>query len=227
MGLRDQVLRQRREAPGGDMEGVFIAEGDIVIERALRAGYRLRSLLIDARRNTTLPEALQPLVEGGELSIYAASRGVLQEIAGYHSYRGALGCFDRPARPDPTSCDPLARRCCRVSMGEGFTLPHARLDVLPDGLDLLRQHDFTIMALTPRADAVRLDDLRCEPSQKVALCLGAEGPGLTDATIAAADLAVRIPMSGSVDSINVGTAAAVAFYGIQQARRPRADPTHA
>ena len=39
-GLRDQALRQLREAPGGDMEGIFIAEGDVVIQRALVAGHR-------------------------------------------------------------------------------------------------------------------------------------------------------------------------------------------
>ncbi|HCL31123.1 MAG TPA: rRNA methyltransferase, partial [Candidatus Latescibacteria bacterium] len=34
-GLRDKALRQRRESPGGDMAGVFIAEGDVVIDRAV------------------------------------------------------------------------------------------------------------------------------------------------------------------------------------------------
>ena len=40
LGLRDKSLRQRREAPGGDLAGIFIAEGDIVIERAIAAGYK-------------------------------------------------------------------------------------------------------------------------------------------------------------------------------------------
>ena len=43
------------------------------------------------------------------------------------------------------------------------------------------------------------------------MLLGAEGPGLTDASLAAADELVRIPMAGDVDSLNVATAAAVAF----------------
>lgn len=263
MGLRDQVLRQRREAPGGDMEGVFIAEGDIVIQRALSAGYKLHSLLIDEKRNLPLPDALQLPVNQGAFVIYAAGREVVEAIAGYRSYRGALGCFRRLPLPtasqvandpnvktvvvteginnptnmgvimrcaaglgidallaDPTSCDPLSRRCCRVSMGEGFSLPHARLAPLPDGLEVLSDAGYQIVALTPRPDAIALADLQLRDGDRVALCLGAEGPGLTSATIAQADSAVRIPMSGTVDSINVGTAAAVAFYGLQQARHP-------
>ena len=48
--------------------------------------------------------------------------------------------------------------------------------------------------------------------QRVALLLGAEGPGLTAEALAAADLRVRIPMAAGVDSLNVATAAAVAFH---------------
>jgi tRNA G18 (ribose-2'-O)-methylase SpoU len=50
-----------------------------------------------------------------------------------------------------------------------------------------------------------------EPPAKWAVLLGAEGPGLTDAALQRADELVRIPMSGGVDSLNVATAAAVAF----------------
>ena len=53
---------------------------------------------------------------------------------------------------------------------------------------------------------------------RMALLLGAEGPGLSEATLAAADRRLRIPMSGTVDSINVGSAAAVGFYALGQAR---------
>ncbi|MBT8242028.1 MAG: RNA methyltransferase, partial [Acidimicrobiia bacterium] len=49
--------------------------------------------------------------------------------------------------------------------------------------------------------------------------LGSEGPGLSHGTIKASTLRVRIPMSGEVDSLNVGSAASVAFYAIQQARK--------
>jgi tRNA G18 (ribose-2'-O)-methylase SpoU len=50
-------------------------------------------------------------------------------------------------------------------------------------------------------------------SGRVAWLLGAEGPGLSAAALGAADLVVRIPMAPAVDSLNVATAAAIAFAG--------------
>ena len=94
-GLRDHVLRRRREEPGGDMDGVFIAEGDLVVTRALRAGYRLSSILVDGRRTKPLPDEIDAAVP-----IYAAGPEVLQRITGYHLHRGMLACFHR--RPVPT-----------------------------------------------------------------------------------------------------------------------------
>ena len=48
--------------------------------------------------------------------------------------------------------------------------------------------------------------------EKVAVLVGAEGPGLTETAMRAADARVRIPMSRGTDSLNVATAAALAFY---------------
>jgi len=123
---------------------------------------------------------------------------------------------------DPTCSDPLYRRSGRVSMGEAYALPYARLDPFPGGIEVLRDHGFTLLALTPSVDAIALDRLRFDADDRVAILLGAEGPGLSDGVLQAVDVRVSIPMSGSVDSINVGSASAVAFYGVQQARRSRA-----
>ena len=64
-------------------------------------------------------------------------------------------------------------------------------------------------------------DLQPTMLDRVALLLGAEGPGLSDAALAAADLRVRIPMEAGVDSLNVAAAAAVAFYAIGAGQRRR------
>lgn len=113
---------------------------------------------------------------------------------------------------DPTCCDPLYRRAVRVSMGEVFAVPHARLVAFPEGLSTLTEAGFTIVALTPQVGAVDVDDYRRPPGDRLAILLGSEGPGLSDRAVAAADLQLRIPMSADVDSINVGSAAAVAFH---------------
>jgi tRNA G18 (ribose-2'-O)-methylase SpoU len=109
---------------------------------------------------------------------------------------------------DARCADPLYRRSVRVSMGHVLRVPFAVLpEPWPDSLDLLR--GFRLFAMTPRAAAVPLRSVVADGPW--AVLLGAEGPGLSDAALDRADVHVRIPMADGVDSLNVATAAAVAF----------------
>jgi tRNA G18 (ribose-2'-O)-methylase SpoU len=111
----------------------------------------------------------------------------------------------------PRCADPLYRRSVRVSMGHVLRVPFAALPgSWPASLSALTDH--TIVALTPAPDAVPLAEARL--GGRVALLLGAEGPGLTVEAQEVAHLRVRIPMTAGVDSLNVATAAAVAFHAI-------------
>ena len=118
----------------------------------------------------------------------------------------------------PRSCDPLYRRAVRVSMGQVFAVPYAYLGRWPESLDELREAGFRVLALTPHPEATPLDVVRLADDDRVALVLGAEGPGLTEAAMAASDERVRIPMAAGVDSLNVAAAAAVACWVL--GRRP-------
>ena len=107
-------------------------------------------------------------------------------------------------------------------MGEGYGLPWAWIPRLPGGLDVVRAHGFTLVALTPDAGAVPLDELTFDGADdrdagRVALLFGAEGPGLSAGTLAAADVRAVIPMPGGVDSLNVGVAAGIAFWVLGRA----------
>ncbi|MFD5176393.1 TrmH family RNA methyltransferase [Nocardia sp. NPDC058379] len=106
--------------------------------------------------------------------------------------------------------DPLYRRAVRVSMGHVLRVPFAQLPTWPDGLELVRERGFQIIALTPNPAAVNL--ATAMTGKRVALLLGAEGPGLTEEAMRATDVRARIPMSPGTDSLNVATAAAMAFY---------------
>jgi tRNA G18 (ribose-2'-O)-methylase SpoU len=109
---------------------------------------------------------------------------------------------------DPRCADPLYRRSVRVSMGHVLRVPFVVLPgEWPASLRLLA--GFRLLALTPRADATALRSV--VPPPRWAVLLGAEGPGLSAGALAAADQLVRIPMARGVDSLNVATAAAVAF----------------
>lgn len=119
----------------------------------------------------------------------------------------------------PRCADPLYRRSIRVSMGTVFQVPWARLSDWPGDLGVLRAAGFSVVALALTEDALSLDELAVELPERLALILGTEGEGLSEATLAAADASVMIPMSGDVDSLNVAAASAVAFWAV----RPRCD----
>jgi tRNA(Leu) C34 or U34 (ribose-2'-O)-methylase TrmL len=131
----------------------------------------------------------------------------------YSSHAGigtALG-FDAVLL-SPSCTDPLYRRSVRVSMGEVFAVPYARLEPWPDALGAVRAAGFTLLALTPAAGAVPIQRLSAEQRRRPALLFGAEGPGRSAPVLRAADVRVAIPMRAGVDSLNVAAAAAVACW---------------
>jgi len=133
-----------------------------------------------------------------------------------------LGAIARSARAlgidaavlDATCIDPYYRRTVRVSMGEILFLPTARASDWPSDLHRLRALGFELWALTPGDAATSIWDISVP--DRVAVMLGAEGPGLSPAALAAADRLVRIPIRADVDSLNVGHAAAVTFAALDR-----------
>ena len=109
--------------------------------------------------------------------------------------------------------DPLYRRAVRVSMGHVLLIPFARFGCWPADLNLLRDNGFRLLAMTPDVRAVIMADAMADCAEdKVAVLVGAEGPGLTETAMRVSDIRVRVPMARGTDSLNVATAAACAFY---------------
>lgn len=118
---------------------------------------------------------------------------------------------------DPRCCDPLYRKAIRVSVGAALSVPFARLGEEEDVLALLKAQGFAALAFSPQGGA---PISALEPQQRVAILLGAEGPGLP-ASILSRARAVRIPMAAGWDSLNVAAASAIALHRLSEAR-PRA-----
>jgi tRNA G18 (ribose-2'-O)-methylase SpoU len=93
--LRAATLRLRAEGPEGARDGIFIAEGELVIERALRLGYRMRSLLLLEQRLERF-RRLAP----EDVPVYAASSELMRAITGFSVHRGVLASFDRKPLPE-------------------------------------------------------------------------------------------------------------------------------
>ncbi|MFZ0832904.1 MAG: RNA methyltransferase [Mycobacterium sp.] len=128
-------------------------------------------------------------------------------------FRNAAGLGVDAVLFGPGCADPLYRRSVRVSMGHALLVPYAGVENWPDDLELLRKDGFHVLAMTPDPAAATLADaMAAVGDAKVAILVGAEGPGLTFNAMRASDMRVRIPMSRGTDSLNVATAAALAFY---------------
>jgi len=109
--------------------------------------------------------------------------------------------------------DPLYRRAVRVSMGHALLVPFARATDWPADLATMKERGFRLLAMTPHREARALPEaMAAVRDERIAVLVGAEGPGLTAAVLRLSDVRVRIPMSRSTDSLNVATAAALAFY---------------
>ncbi|GAA3827064.1 RNA methyltransferase [Sphaerisporangium flaviroseum] len=91
--LRDVELRKSMEAE----RGLFMAEGEKVIKRAVAAGYPIRSVLTTRRWLPGLEDVL------GGARVYLASDEVMEGIAGFAVHRGALASMARLALPDVKS----------------------------------------------------------------------------------------------------------------------------
>lgn len=183
---------------------VFTAEDAVLTQLT---GFHLTRGMLCAMRRPALPEA-------GALCRAARRVVVLENVMNPTNlgaiFRSAAALGMDAVLLTSAGSDPLYRRAIRVSMGTVFQVPWAY--VPEDWPALLRAQGFRTAAMALRDDSVRLDDPRLTQAEKLAVVMGTEGDGLADATIAACDFTVRIPMHHGVDSLNVAAASAVAFY---------------
>ncbi|MBN9644656.1 TrmH family RNA methyltransferase [Corynebacterium mendelii] len=174
----------------------------------------------------------RPVEHTVEQVIAGASTVVVLEGVGDHEnigsmFRNAAGMGVDGVLFGAGCADPLYRRVVRVSMGHVLRTPFAHTGGTPTtwqrSLALLADHGFTLVSLTPDPRARHIADVLDPPGgvppAKVALLVGAEGPGLTEHAMRATDCRARIPMAAGTDSLNLAQAAAIAFYERQRSLR--------
>jgi tRNA G18 (ribose-2'-O)-methylase SpoU len=130
-----------------------------------------------------------------------------------------LGCLAGRASAvllSPGCCDPLYRKALRVSIGLALHIPFATLEPWPTALTQVAAAGFKLLALTPDPAATPLIDIAQTSSERFAILLGAEGPGLSPGAFQHSTLRVRIPMAEGADSLNVATAAAIVLSRLVQ-----------
>lgn len=222
--LEGRLVLDRAVAAGVTLRSVLVAAGRVdtvapILEGIDVALYVAAQPVLDAIVGFPIhrgivaaaerPIAPDPLVAVAGHPTIAALEGVNDHENLGAVFRNAAAFGVGAVLLDPTSADPLYRRAVRVSLGHVLSVPFARLPTWPAGLAQVAVTGFTIAALTP-AGTTSVRDVA--DLDRVCFLLGAEGRGLTDAALDAADIHVRVPMAAGVDSLNVATAAAIAFH---------------
>jgi tRNA G18 (ribose-2'-O)-methylase SpoU len=203
---------QVRSLVGG--RAPVVVRSDAEVEAV--TGFPFHRGVLAAADRRPLP-ALGEVLRGAELIVVAEGLSDHENVGALFRNAAAFGAD--AILLDPATADPLYRRSVRVSLGHVLRVPWTRLAAGPEGLGVLRRRGFELLALTPAPpaepiDAVARDIAAGRP--KVALLVGAEGPGLSDAALVASRRRVRIPIAPSVDSLNVATAAAVALHRLSR-----------
>ncbi len=172
------------------------------------AGFHLhRGILAigEKPRETGLAEVLEGMPERA-LTVLACGIGNHDNMGGV--FRNAAAFRADAVLLDRACCDPFYRKAIRVSVGAVLRTPMAvGLDAVAT-VEALKAAGFAVLAMTPSADRT-LDQI--PPSPRIAVVLGSEGPGLRPELIARCT-PVGIRMSGGFDSLNVGTAGAIALH---------------
>jgi tRNA G18 (ribose-2'-O)-methylase SpoU len=241
-GLSERQLRLHGTGPGG----WFLAEGDLVVERALDAGCRAIVALVDPERPPAVAARLAvPVFGAGDEVRRAVTRlGVVQPV---------LAVFERPAPADPAdlaACDRLVVvqavdnpanvgaivRNAAAFGWDGLVLDRGSADPLARralrvamgtafGLPSARVDDLegyvrelgaAGMTTLAMTPAGTVDLGGLTPPARVALVLGSERAGLTSGLLAACARRVRIPLAPAVDSLNVAAAAAIACHHLRR-----------
>ena len=167
------------------------------------------------------PRSIESLLEG--LSA-VATVALLEDLANNDNVGGVFrsaSAFGLSGVALTDRCaDPLYRKSIRVSVGAALTMPFVRVASAAEAIDALRTAGFATLALTPASDAIEIGQWvqRRPLPERIALVLGAEGPGLKMKTTRAADCRIRLGRMVGADSLNVAVAGAVAMHALQNVR---------
>ncbi len=116
--LTDVNLRKKLEPA----RGLYLAESEKVIRRALGAGHRPRSFLMGERWLTDLADLVEQ-AESSDVPVYVAEAAVIQAMTGFHLHRGALASMHRPVLSAPES---LLQNASRIAIFEDI-VDHSNL----------------------------------------------------------------------------------------------------
>ncbi|KAH8074629.1 glucosylceramidase [Aureococcus anophagefferens] len=241
-----QNLKERDVAGRGDL---FILEGENSVHNLVQHGRMpLESVCVSERRVAPM-KSLIAAVRARGVPVYALTHEDYSGLVGFNFHRGRTNNLDNVGAVfrngaafgagavvfDGRSADPYYRKSIRVSGGHALAIPFTRRGSIADVVQAAKASGHVVCALvTPSTSArstavddavgapVPINEWRADDRpERVAVLMGAEGPGLTDEAQRLADVRLTIPMANAVDSVNVATACSIALHARLDAAAPR------
>ena len=239
-------LRSLRDRKGREESGRFLVEGEVMLREALKCGLTIRDALAEeacapfARELKDL--GARVFIVPRDLLEAACDTRTPQGVCASFDMPVPLSLQDAPARivaldgvQDPGNvgtiwrtadaagfgglllgagcADPLSPKVQRAAMGSGFRVPFMLTEGLPGALGELRARGWTVLASDLRGDDFYR---RPDPGKRFVLVIGSEARGISDATRAAADALVKLPMRGGAESLNAAVAAGIMMYELMR-----------
>ncbi len=236
---RVKAWRKLSQKKHRDAEKAYWIEGVHLLEEALQSGADIKEIIavegsdlqlawtkfpvtvvsdsvFKSISQTPSPQGIAAVVGFGELD-YTPQQGHLLLLDAVQD-PGNLGTMIRTADAAGFSAVVLGKGCAdlyndktiRATQGSLYHLPIYKADLAALLPELKAEGYYTWV--TDLTESTYFHE--CEVPQKVALIMGNEGQGVSEALIHAADQAVKIPILGQAESLNVGIAAAVLVYHI-------------
>ncbi|MGO8931146.1 MAG: TrmH family RNA methyltransferase [Limisphaerales bacterium] len=192
---------------------VFVAEKALL---ETLTGFSMYQGLLAVGKVPAMPSLAEVVSRSPEPRLLAAADG-LSSAENLGALVRNCAAFDTRALIVGETCSsPFLRRAVRSSMGSIFQLPIVETASLVEALGDLCERGFRCIAAHPHATGRTLS--QASFAGDCCIVFGSEGYGLSPAALAACDEAAAIPMPETVDSLNVGSAAAVFLYEANRQR---------
>lgn len=208
-----ELIERRDDGNGPAVLPVYVAEKPVLEQLTGFSMYQGLMAVAQIPRPATLD---QLLATNQKPHLFAAVDGLASAENLGVVVRNAVGFGVQGLFVGETSSSPYLRRAVRSSMGTVFRLPVIEVDDLASFLGTLRQRGIRLIAAHPHTDKRTLAN--ADFRENSCIVFGSEGLGISPSVLAVCDEIVVIPMASGVDSLNVGSAAAVFLYEANRQR---------
>ena len=193
--------------------GVFVADKALL---ETLTGFSMYQGLLAVGKIPTMPTLAEVVARSSQPRLLAAADGLSSAENLGALVRNCAAFSTQALIVGETCSSPFLRRAVRSSMGSIFQMPIVETTSLVQALHDLRDRGIRCIAAHPHAENRSLSQANF--TGDCCVVFGSEGYGISPAVLAACDEAAAIPMPATVDSLNVGSAAAVFLYEANRQR---------